>query len=86
MFLALLLVGCTLTPQKPTACYKLEMCKVKLHGDTLDQAFHPDPTFNVYCVCGYDAAGNKNGEVQRFLTNDAISAWSQFHPEAKGCE
>jgi len=79
MFLSLLLVGCTLTPQKPTACYKLEMCKVKLRG--MD-----DPTFNVYCVCGYDAAGNKNGEVQRFLTNDAISAWSQFHPEAKGCE
>ena len=80
---ALLLIGCVKEqPAPPTACYKLEMCQVALNGTT----GHGWPVFNVFCVYGYDAQGKKNGEVQRFLSQDAISAWAQFHPEAKGCE
>jgi hypothetical protein len=73
----MLLAGCAQEKQAPTACYKLEMCKgfMTNAGEV-----------NIFCVFGYDAAGNKNGVVEKFLTQDAIAAWAQFHPEAKGCD
>lgn len=97
LVLALLLVGCADDVKEkkpaplpgPTVCYKLGMCKVRLNGTTPVKDVNSSsywPTFNVFCVYGYDAKGKMNGVVERFLTRDAVSAWSQFHPEAKGCE
>lgn len=82
MLSALLFAGCIggnsqTIDETPTTCYKLEMC---------EGHFSHVGRINIFCVYGYDANGNKNGEVQRFIGRDAIAAWSEFHPEAKACE
>jgi len=83
----LLLAGCMQSQQEihPTVCYKLEMCEVKLNSVAVNES-EGWPIYNIFCIYGYDAAGIKNGDVKRFLSEDALRAWALFHPQAKSCD
>lgn len=72
----LFLIGCETSAsiqqkQHPTVCYKLEMCVVRFNGTAVNEG-EGWPDINVYCIYGYDANGNKNGDVKRFLVRDAV--------------
>lgn len=88
-----LLAGCAGHKIEPTTCYKVNTCKVKLNGMAEvwpefngNSGSETWPEFNVVCAFGYDANGNENGEVQRFLTKDTLYIWSLSHPDAKACK
>lgn len=86
ILLGMLLIGCeqkAMQQPHPRVCWKLDMCDVRIQGGDSPFAW---PVFTAYCIYGYDAQGNKTGDVKRFFARDALSAWSILHPEEKNCE
>lgn len=81
--LALFIIGCLPacwsdeSKNPTTVCYKLEICDSPLP--------HTSSRFNLYCVYGYDVSGNKNGEIQKFLSKDVMIDWAQLNPNVKSC-
>lgn len=84
----LLLTGCDIKPphsqSHPTVCYDLEMCNIRVNATAVNEnEIWPD--IIIYCIYGHDANGNKNGDVKRFYSRDALTAWSLLHQDAKPC-